>query len=64
MNSTASEAPTSAGHSRAVHSCTPNARKAAAVIQYCSGGFSKYLRPLRRGVTQSPLAAISRAISA
>ena len=26
---------------------------APAVIQYCSGGFSKYLRPLSRGVTQS-----------
>ena len=26
--------------------------------QYCSGGFSKYLMPFRRGVTQSPVAAI------
>jgi hypothetical protein len=37
---------------------------AAAVTQYWKGGFSKYLRPFRRGVTQSPVAAISRAISA
>ena len=56
--------PASAGTSRAGHSCTPNALNAAAVAQYCMGGFSKYLRPLRRGVTQSPEAAISRAISA
>jgi hypothetical protein len=38
--------------------------KAVAVAQYCSGGFSKYLMPLRRGVSQSPLATISRGISA
>ncbi len=56
--------PASAGTSRAVHSRTPNALKAAAVAQYWNGGFSKYLRPFRRGVTQSPDAAISRAISA
>ena len=42
----------------------PKARNAAAVIQYCSGGFSKYLRPFRRGVMKSPVTAISRAISA
>jgi hypothetical protein len=41
----------------------PNAVSAAALAQYCSGGFSKYLMPFRRGVTQSPLAAISREIS-
>ncbi|HZP12639.1 MAG TPA: hypothetical protein VFB36_09480, partial [Nevskiaceae bacterium] len=42
---------------------TPNAAKLAAVAQYCSGGFSKYLSPSRRGVTQSPVASISREIS-
>ena len=36
----------------------------AAVSQYCRGGFSKYLRPFTRGVTQSPVTYISRAISA
>ena len=39
-------------------------RRRPAPSQYCSGGFSKYLRSFRRGVTQSPLTAISRAISA
>ena len=39
-------------------------RSAAAVTQYWIGGFSKYLRSLRRGVTQSPVTDISRAISA
>jgi hypothetical protein len=42
----------------------PNASYAAAVSQYCSAGFSKYLMPSRRGVSQSPLATISRGISA
>ena len=51
---TTASRPASAGTRRAVHSCTPNALNAAAVAQYCSGGFSKYLRPFRRGVTQSP----------
>ena len=36
----------------------------SAFIQVCSGGFSKYLMPFRRVVIQSPLANISRAISA
>ena len=48
---------------RAVNSFSPKAAKAAAVAQYCRGGFSKYLMPFSRGVTQSPLAAISREIS-
>src|ERR1022692_4479039 len=56
--------PDKAGHERAVHSWTPKIEYAAAVIQYCSAGFSKYLIPLSRGVIQSPLAAISRGISA
>ena len=54
----------SAGGRRAPHSPTPNAANAAAVNQYWSGGFSKYLRPSSRGVTQSPVTTISRAISA
>jgi hypothetical protein len=56
--------PASAGASRAVHSCTPKTLNATAVAQYWNGGFSKYLRPFRRGVTQLPETAISRAISA
>ena len=48
---------------RAVNSLSPSSEKAAALAQYCSGGFSKYLMPFSRGVTQSPLAAISREIS-
>ena len=56
--------PVSAVHKREVHWCWPNASYAAAVAQYCSAGFSKYLRSLRRGVSQSPLATISRGISA
>ncbi len=56
--------PVSAVHSRDVHSLAPNASYASAVVQYCSGGFSKYLRPFSRGVSQSPLATISRGISA
>ena len=56
--------PANAGIPRAVHSCTPRLLNAAAVTQYCNGGFSKYLRPLRRGVTQLPDTLISRAISA
>ena len=55
--------PVSAGHRRAVQWCSPNIVKAVAVAQYCSAGFSKYLMPLRRGVSQSPLATISRGIS-
>jgi hypothetical protein len=55
--------PVSAGQRRVVHSSTPNALNAAAVAQYWSGGFSKYLYPFRRGVSQSPLATISRGIS-
>ena len=43
--------PVVAGHSRAVHSSGSKRRNAMAVAQYCSGGFSKYLRPFRRGVT-------------
>jgi hypothetical protein len=43
--------PVIAGHSRAVHSSAPKTRKTSAENQYWSGGFSKYLRPLRRGVT-------------
>ena len=31
------------GHRRAAHSFTPKTRNEAAVAQYCSGGFSKYL---------------------
>jgi hypothetical protein len=57
-------APAVAGQSRAVHSSTPNARYAPAVIQYWRGGFSKYLMPFSRGVIQSPVSAISRASSA
>jgi len=49
---------------RAANSFSPNRPMAAAPAQYCSGGFSKYLMPLSLGVTQSPLAAISREISA
>jgi hypothetical protein len=48
---------------RAAQSWTPNRLSAAAPAQYCSGGFSKYLKPFSRGVTQSPLCAISREIS-
>ena len=33
-------------HRRACHSPMPNALNASAVIQICSGGFSKYFRPL------------------
>jgi len=54
----------SAVHSRAAQSRSPKTSKKAAVAQYCSGGFSKYLKSLRRGVSQSPLATISRGISA
>ena len=54
----------SAGNSRAVVSPTPQARYAPAVVQYTSGGFWRYAIPSRRGTTQSPLALISRAISA
>ena len=46
-----------------MNSLSPKSLKAAALAQYCSGGFSKYLMPLSLGVTQSPLAAISREIS-
>ena len=56
--------PASAVQSRADQSATSNSVKKAAVVQYCSGGFSKYLKPFRRGVIQSPLASISRGISA
>jgi hypothetical protein len=56
--------PVTAVHSRAVHSSRPNSAKLTAVAQYCSGGFSKYLRPLSRGVIQSPETSISREISA
>src|SRR5260221_569945 len=56
--------PASAGASLADHSCAPKTLNAAAVAQYCNGGFSKYLSPFSRGVTQSPETAISRAISA
>ena len=62
--SAVSEMPATAVGRRAVHSSTPKAVKASAPSQYCRGGFSKYLRPLRRGVSQSPVTAISRAISA
>ena len=55
--------PRSAVQSRATQSRSPSASKSAAVAQYCSGGFSKYLKPFNRGVTQSPLATISREIS-
>src|SRR5258708_30589472 len=41
----------SAVHSRAAQSCSPNNLKNAAVAQYCSGGFSKDLKSLRRGVS-------------
>ena len=51
-------------HKRACHSPRPKAVKESAFIQVCSGGFSKYLMPFRRVVTQSPLVNISRAISA
>ncbi len=56
--------PASAGHRRVVHSSSPATANIAAVTQYCSGGFSKYGMPLRRGVTQSPVLSISRGISA
>jgi len=56
--------PASAGASLADHSCAPKTLNAAAVAQYCNGGFSKYLSPFSRGVTQSPETDISRAISA
>jgi hypothetical protein len=51
-------------HKRACQSPMPNRANDTALIQVCSGGFSKYLMPLRRVVTQSPLSSISRAISA
>src|SRR5207253_1547259 len=51
-------------HNRELHSLTPKTSYAIAVAQYWSGGFSKYRRPSKRGVTQSPLASISRGISA
>ena len=51
-------------HSRELHCSRPNTWYAAAVAQYCSGGFSKYFRPSNLGVIQSPLASISRGISA
>src|ERR1700724_2019696 len=47
-------------HRRELHCRRPNAWYATAVAQYCSGGFSKYFRSLKRGVIQSPLASISR----
>ena len=53
----------SAVQRRVVHSLTPNSVYAVAVAQYCNGGFSKYLKPFMRGVSQSPLATISRGIS-
>src|ERR1700692_140451 len=56
--------PASPVHSRAGTSLCPRPRNASAVSQYCSGGFSKYTSPLRRGITQSPLLNISRGISA
>ena len=49
---------------RAVQACSPNSVYDAAVAQYCSAGFSKYLIAFSRGVIQSPLATISRGISA
>ena len=55
--------PQSPTQSRATNSDSPNALNSKAVAQYCSGGFSKYFRPFRRGVTQSPVEAISREIS-
>src|ERR1700694_2574760 len=42
-------------HRRELHCRRPNASYATAVAQYCSGGFSKYFRSLKRGVIQSPL---------
>ena len=63
MKSAATNVEATVGN-RAVALPTPNASNATAVSQYCSGGFSKYLSPFRRGVSQSPLVAISRAISA
>ena len=56
--------PSRAGIIRADHSSSPKTAKVAAVIQYWSGGFSKYLSPFSRGVTQSPETVISRGISA
>ena len=56
--------PVRAGHRRAVHSSAPNSANAPAVAQYCSGGFSRYLIPLCRGVTQSLESSISRPMSA
>ena len=55
--------PMSAVHKRATQSRSPKNLNNTAVLQYCSGGFSKYLKPFSRGVIQSPLAAISREIS-
>ncbi len=51
-------------HKRACHSPRPNNSNVSAFIQVCNGGFSKYLRPFSRKVIQSPVATISRAISA
>ncbi len=56
--------PVSAAHNREAQSVIPNASKKNPVAQYCSGGFSKYLKPFSRGVIQSPEATISRGISA
>src|SRR5215469_11359094 len=49
---------------RELHSEGPATEYTAAVAQYCSGGFSKYLSPSKRGVSQSLLTSISRGISA
>ncbi len=56
--------PISAAQSRDTQSWMPSTSKKPAVAQYCSGGFSKYLKPFSRGVIQSPDATISRGISA
>src|SRR5580700_4350152 len=55
--------PKRAGPVRTAHSEGPSTRSAEATTQYIRGGFSKYLTPARRGVTQSPEASIARGIS-
>ena len=54
----------SAVYRRAANSLFPSSSRESAVAQYWSGGFSMYTRPFRCGTIQSPLATISRGISA
>jgi hypothetical protein len=57
-------APVSASPMRAPHSFKPNAAMPPPAIQYEKGGLWKWGMPFSRGVIQSPVASISRAISA